>query len=329
MPGATTRTNTRATALSDEELRLMASLPGIELSVVEILKTLAALVSESADRETRLNKRVDELSRQLKDVNEELVSLRESAIALRKATPRPVQTQQGTGTGQPSRRRTKAGSSAGTAGTRKHDTTMSRSVSSNISRSGDECEEDGSVPCNISRSSDECEGDGDQDATCVDEDRFQPVQNSKRSKKQCVLQVIADDSWKMVSSEPPRAKKAVLYVGNLGDQCTEERLREFVQHRAAAVGTSADVHDCSMHESATGKISARLTVDAATVSTITAANFWPRPLYARQWRFKESSGARHDNSSPPAKTDDITKSDPPPQNNDSLPPADPLLSNDQ
>ena len=145
MPGATTRTNTRATALSDEELRLMASLPGIELSVVEILKTLAALVSESADRKTSLNKRVDELSRQLKDVNEELVSLRESAIALRKATPRPVQTQQGTGAGQPSRRRTKAGS-AGTAGTRKHDTTMSRSVPSNISRSGDECEEDGSVP---------------------------------------------------------------------------------------------------------------------------------------------------------------------------------------
>ena len=69
MPGATTRTNTRATALRDEELRLMASLPGIELSVVEILKTLAALVSESADRETRLNKRVAELSRQLKDVN--------------------------------------------------------------------------------------------------------------------------------------------------------------------------------------------------------------------------------------------------------------------
>ena len=86
MPGATTRTNTRATALSDEELRLMASLPGIEISVVEILKTLAAFVSESADRETRLNKRVDELSRQLKDVNEELVSLRESAISLRKAT---------------------------------------------------------------------------------------------------------------------------------------------------------------------------------------------------------------------------------------------------
>ena len=72
MPGATTRTNTRATVLSDEELRLMASVPGIELSVVEILKTLAALVLDSADRETRLNKRIDEMSRQLKDVNEEL-----------------------------------------------------------------------------------------------------------------------------------------------------------------------------------------------------------------------------------------------------------------
>ena len=143
----------------------MASLPGIELSVVEILKTLVALVLESADRETRLNKQVDELSRQLKDVNEELVSLPESAIALRKATPRPVQTQQGTGADQPSRRRTKAGS-AGT-GTRKHDTTMSRSVPSNISHSGDEREEDGSVPCNTFRSSDECEGDGGQDASAV------------------------------------------------------------------------------------------------------------------------------------------------------------------
>ena len=124
--------------------------------------------------------------------------------------------------------------------------------------------------------------------------------------------MIADESWKMVSLEPPGAKKAVLYFGNLGNQCTEERLREFVQHRVAAVGTSVDVHDCSMHESATGNISGRLTVDAATVSTITAANFWPRALYARQWRFKENSGARHDNSSPPAKTDDITKSETPP-----------------
>ena len=160
----------------------MASLPGI-LSVEEILKTLAAIISELADWETRLNKRVDELSRQLKDVNEEVASLRESAIAPRKATPRPVQTQQGTGAGQPSRRRAKAGSAG--ASTRKHDTTMSRSVPSNIPRSGDECEEHGSVPCNISLSSDECQGDGsDQDATCVDEDSFHPVQNSKRSKKQ-------------------------------------------------------------------------------------------------------------------------------------------------
>ena len=174
MPGTTTRTNTRTTALSDEELRLMASLPGIVLSVEEILKTLAVIILESAVRETRLNKRVDELSRQLIDVNEEVASLRESAISSRKATPKPVPTQQGTGTGQPSRRRTKAGSAS--TGTRKHDITMSRSVPSNISRSGDECEEDGSVPCNISRSSDECQGDGsDQDATCVDEDSFQPV----------------------------------------------------------------------------------------------------------------------------------------------------------
>ena len=280
MPGATTRTNTRATVLSDEELRLMASLPGIEVSVVEILKTLAAFVSESADRETRLNKRVDELSRQLKDVNEELVSLRESAIALRKATPRPVQTQQGTGADQPSRRRTKAGS-AGT-GTRKHDTTMSRSVPSNISRSGDECEEDGSVPCNISLSSDECEGDGDQDA--IPTKSQTDVTESKP-----IFHVIEDDSWKLVSSERPKNKRAVVYVGNIATDSTDSHFRQFIKTRSEFLGASIPVHTCSIWLSESGRAFARVTIDATSLSTVTAPNFWPRPVYCRPWRFLETS----------------------------------------
>ena len=38
------------------------------------------------------------------------------------------------------------------------------------------------------------------------------------------LRALEDDSWQLVSAEPPRPKKAMLYVGNLSESCTEESL---------------------------------------------------------------------------------------------------------
>ena len=74
-------------------------------------------------------------------------------------------------------------------------------------------------------------------------------------------------------------------------------MTEFTQQRSVAVAKSVKVHECSMHTTEDGKVSARLTLDATGLETVTAANFWPRPLYARAWRHQKrpqgdsSSGA--------------------------------------
>ena len=41
-----------------------------------------------------------------------------------------------------------------------------------------------------------------------------------------------DDSWAFVTKKKPAVKKAVLYVGNLGTETTEEGVQEFVSRRA-------------------------------------------------------------------------------------------------
>ena len=41
------------------------------------------------------------------------------------------------------------------------------------------------------------------------------------------LDVISDDSWQLVSSEPPRPKTSVLYVGNLRESCTDDDIKAF------------------------------------------------------------------------------------------------------
>ena len=59
MPGGTTRTNYRVSALTDSETKMLGSLPSLESDVWAVLKSLAALVSDAADREDRLNNRFD------------------------------------------------------------------------------------------------------------------------------------------------------------------------------------------------------------------------------------------------------------------------------
>ena len=90
MPGATTRTNYRVSALTESETKMLGSLPSLESDVSAILKSLASLFSEAADREDRLNNRLDELSRQVSKLKEEVASLKESPIAAAKA-PQPCQ----------------------------------------------------------------------------------------------------------------------------------------------------------------------------------------------------------------------------------------------
>ena len=91
----------------------------------------------------------------------------------------------------------------------------------------------------------------------------------------------------LVSSEPPKNKRAVVYVGNIATDSTESHFRQFI--RSEFLGASIPVHTCSVWLSESGRASARVTIDATSFSTVTAPNFWPRPLYCRPWRFSETS----------------------------------------
>ena len=115
------------------------------------------------------------------------------------------------------------------------------------------------------------------------------------------VDAINDDSWQLVAAAPPRRRRAVVFVCNLNSTCTMESLTEFVHRRSvAATGNIIDVHSCNVYTAASGKVSARVTIYAACLATVTSANFWPRPLYCRTWKFippKKSSGNDNAHSS--------------------------------
>ena len=244
-------TKSAVRGLADSEVKLLCSLPGIESSVVDVMKTLAALVTESADREERLNNRIDDLSRQIAGLNEEVVALRESAIA----SPRPATADEPQRTRTPqSRRRTRTRKGQAQDATRdqSQDATRATTDEGDVQHAGQR---------NL-----ELEDDDNEPQT---------------------LDIIADDSWQLVAQEPPRAKKTVIFVGNLGTNCSEESIKTFVKRRAEAVGSTASVHNSSIHTTQTGKVSARICIDATDLSLVTTPDFWPRPLYARPWEYRD------------------------------------------
>ena len=122
------------------------------------------------------------------------------------------------------------------------------------------------------------------------DDGFQQPWRRKRNKSTKVLQPISNDAWNYIANEPHRAKGAVVYVGNLSRETTEDRLRQFVDLRSRAVNTDTPVvlYTSSMHVNDSGCIAATEMVDASSLHILLAANFWPRPLYCRRWTFHTS-----------------------------------------
>ena len=86
-----------------------------------------------------------------------------------------------------------------------------------------------------------------------------------------------DDSWAFVTKKKPTVKKAVLYVGNLGTETTEEGVKEFVSRRAEKLGEKAPkVFNVKIFEPKSETRSARLTVAEGDAALLRSPNFWPR-----------------------------------------------------
>ena len=87
-----------------------------------------------------------------------------------------------------------------------------------------------------------------------------------------------DDLWTLVGAREPGPKRSVLYIGNLNPECTEEKLRAFVEGRAKNIGKDVPKR-FSMRKFTTkngsGNLCARLTVAESDVTLLRATNFWP------------------------------------------------------
>jgi len=93
--------------------------------------------------------------------------------------------------------------------------------------------------------------------------------------------------WQLVCDQKPTRKKKVFYIGSLAKDCTAQKLQDFVERRASATGlTVPKLYNITMFEKNDHKC-ARMIIDAASATTISTRNFWPRPLYARSWNFEK------------------------------------------
>ena len=101
-----------------------------------------------------------------------------------------------------------------------------------------------------------------------------------------------DDSWEYVTKKKPSVKKAVLYVGNLDPETTEDRLQEFISRRAAKVQIKKpNIFNCKMflkEKDGEKTCGARITVDAESQQQLKVGQFWPGRVYARKWYFQEA-----------------------------------------
>ncbi len=103
--------------------------------------------------------------------------------------------------------------------------------------------------------------------------------------------------WELVSRKKPTGKKAVIYIGNLGDNTTTESLANFVTSRCAHAKLSPPkIFDCSIFtkEDENGKIvqlSARMMVDEPSQKYLCNRSFWFGGIYARPWLFKDRSNS--------------------------------------
>ena len=95
-----------------------------------------------------------------------------------------------------------------------------------------------------------------------------------------------DDSWNYVCSTKPTGPKSDVFVGNLKPDITEDSLKKYLDIRAARIGLRLVVHRCRLFpkESST---SARVTVNQAATGTLLTKEFWHRPLYGRKWDYDQ------------------------------------------
>eukprot|EP00117_Sycon_ciliatum_P007359 scpid87874/ scgid10501/ len=283
---------------SAEQVKLLCSIPGIHHNVVSLVDTLNAFVSEARNNEVRLQRRVDELAGLVLDLRQEMKSLKESAImAVKqpfskselgkeiKSAGSSSTTSKSTRTSSPGQSKPRASDSAKLpnqqvkhVGTHTEPRTRSAATPWHAGKT---------VPS--------------VDTETEYKDKANPVCTTNHSPKVADTQTntvgsqhvpplpVDDDSWQLVSSVSPRlsVRRGVIWIGNLRPAISIEQLESFIQQRALTANQQLTIFSSKLISKADGKVGARVTISRASVEALTQPNFWPRPVYARPWVFRD------------------------------------------
>ena len=197
--------------------KLLCTLPGIEQGLLAVMQTLATLATESADREARMKRKISELAAEVKYLKEELFISKNYAHAWMKLKT----TSNSSSAVQADVHRTQSSSThASKRSTKKAAAHVE--PSSTLSRTGLSTSADRKPQGSGGLAKAECSES--QPRTDVTESKSQTdVTESKP-----IFHAIEDDSWKLVSSERPKNKRAVVYVGNIATDSTESHFRQFI-----------------------------------------------------------------------------------------------------
>ena len=266
------------------------------LSTVQEMKT--ALLEErsaAADREVRLNKKLSAMSKELTESEEAIDALRGKIVALERKVSSLEPSGQISSAVLKDRNeplpRDDRPHSGKTSKRRKRPNTQTNAKSSvqwsDFPSAADEEE-------TLAVQSVAIVGDNKGDDThCTVNDIVR--QKDATSDKSYEPFETDDETWQLVVSSKPAEKKSVLYIGNLSSSTSEESLRKFIERRSESVCISPPrIYNCRVFSDQSKErpnhnlvVGARITVPASAQNIVMNRTFWPRPVYARPWIFKD------------------------------------------
>ena len=84
-----------------------------------------------------------------------------------------------------------------------------------------------------------------------------------------------------------------IYLGNLPEEMTKEKVTKYIQRRAQSAGESSPtifrctVQNAKPRNDGTIKTYARLTIKKTDRDLVLDRGFWPPSLHAREWKFNK------------------------------------------
>jgi len=261
---------------ASQGLKLLCSLPGIEQSVFEILRSLSSHVEECFNREARLLNEMKELKEEIKALKESNLKSKPKSFAAATGMVRdaPPTLSSSTSAGSAQSKPGKGRTSNGTPRT-VPDATVTQDVLQPVA----------AAPASA---------------------------NSNQPRKENVVHVPPipedNDMWTLVSRAKVRSpKKRVFFIGNVEEGRTKEELSEYIVRRCALSSHQAYVHEADILVLKSGGLGGRVMVNEMDAPYLTAPKFWPGELYCRPWKFKEkdnpqSGGGQHRGNARPRNT---------------------------